>query len=81
VAVEQPVEPKPVVKDPQLTLKQLSQKYLIPVGKLRADVRLNLGGGIGPNPHGLKHTEGNVYKAPIPVPIKRPALDLESSKE
>ncbi len=79
--VEQPVEPKPVTKDQQLTLKQLSKKYLIPVGKLRADVLLNLGGGIGPNPHGLKHTEGNIYKAPIPVPIKRPALDLESSKE
>lgn len=81
VVVEQPVEPKPVTKDQQLTLKQLSKKYLIPVGKLRADVRLNLGGGTGPNPHGLKHTEGNIYKAPIPVPIKRPALDLESSKE
>lgn len=79
--VEEPVDPKPVVKKKQLSLKQLSKKYLKPVGKLRADVRVNLGGGVGPNPHGLKHTKGGVYKAPIPVPIKRPALDLNSAKE
>ncbi len=59
----------------------MSKIYFKPVKGLRADVRITLGGGIGLNPHGIKHTQGEIYKAPIPVPIKRPALDLETPKE
>ena len=74
-------KPKPATKEKALSLKELSNIYLVPVKNRRADVRINLGGGTGPNPHGFKHTNGNLYQAPIPVPIKRPALDLETSKE
>lgn len=68
-------------QDTQLSIKELAQKYLQPVENLREDVRIQLGGGTGPNPHGIKHTQGGNYKAPIPVPIKRPALDSVSPSE
>lgn len=64
-----------------LSAKEQSEIYFQPVENLRDDVRIQLGGGVGPNPFGIKHTQGNVYEPPIPVPIKRPALDLEAPKE
>lgn len=67
--------------DKPLTKKQLAAIYFAPVTNLRKDVTIQLGGGIGPNPYGLKHTNGTVYQAPIPVPIKRPPLDLNSVSE
>ena len=72
---------KESVQDQSLSVRELAAIYLQPIQKLRADVRINLGGGTGLNPHGIQHTDGNIYQAPIPVPIKRPALDLNSSKE
>lgn len=63
------------------SLKELSQLYLNPVSKIKDDVVIKLGNGTGLNPHGIKHTQGGNYEAAIPVPIKRPALDLETSKE
>lgn len=68
-------------KEKALSAKELAQLYFGPVVNLRADVRIQLGGGVGPNPHGIKHTQGGIYQAPIPVPIKRPALDLKTAKE
>ena len=64
-----------------LSLRELSEIYLKPVSDLREDVRIQLGGGTGPNPNGIKHTQGGNYEPPIPVPIKRPALDSESPSE
>ncbi len=73
------VEPAP--KDKVLSLRAQSKLYLVPVSNSRADVRINLGGATGPNPRGYKHTRGGQYQAPIPVPIKRPALDLDDITE
>ena len=81
VVVIEPEEPEPVINEPRLSLKEQAKIYFNAVKNLRADVRINLGGGVGPNPHGLKHTGGGVYEPPIPVPIKRPALDLKTPKE
>lgn len=67
--------------DKPRSLKELSKIYLVPHGNLRKDVRLALAGGTGPNPFGIRHTNGGVYKAPIPVPQKRPALDLVDAQE
>jgi len=64
-----------------LSLKEQSKLYFQPAANLRDDVRIQLGGGDGPNPFGIKHTQGDVYQPPIPVPIKRPALDLAVPKE
>lgn len=64
-----------------LSAKQQSEIYFQPVDNLREDVRIELGGGDGPNPFGIKHTQGNLYQPPIPVPIKRPALDSDSPSE
>ena len=64
-----------------LSAKEQSEIYFQPVENLRDDVRIQLGGGNGPNPFGIKHTQGDVYQPPIPVPIKRPALDSESPSE
>ncbi len=61
--------------DQPLTLRQKAKLYLKPRSDLRADVRVHLGGGIGPNPFGLKHTNGGVYKSQIPVPQQLPTLD------
>ena len=72
------VEPE---QETTLSLKEQSDLYLNQVANPRADVRIQLGGGVGPNPHGIKHTQGDVYEAPIPVPIKRPALDLKTPSE
>ena len=55
--------------------------YFMPAKKLRADVPVTLGGGVGINPHGIKHTDGDVYQPPIPVPLKRPTLDLKASTD
>lgn len=57
------------------TRRELAQLYYSPASNLREDVRINLGGATGLNPHGIKHTDGGVYVAPIPVPIQRPAPD------
>jgi len=72
---------KEQVEEKTLSAKELSKIYFRPVKNLRDDVRIALGGGTGLNPHGIKHTDGGEYQAPIPVPIKRPALDLETGKE
>ena len=68
-------------EEQSLSLRELSEIYLKPVSDLREDVRIQLGGGTGPNPNGIKHTQGGNYEPPIPVPIKRPALDSESPSE
>ena len=67
--------------DTGLTVKEKAKLYLKPRTDLRADVRVRLGGGTGPNPFGLKHTNGSVYKPQIPVPQLRPALDLKATQE
>ncbi|MEM9331890.1 MAG: D-alanyl-D-alanine carboxypeptidase family protein [Pseudomonadota bacterium] len=63
------------------SLKSRAQKLLKPRKKLRKDVRISLGGAIGANPFGIKHTNGGKYKPPIPVPQRRPALDLSQVQE
>ena len=72
---------KKAIELSSLSAKQQSEIYFQPVDNLREDVRIELGGGDGPNPFGIKHTQGNLYQPPIPVPIKRPALDSESPSE
>ena len=72
---------KKAIELSSLSAKQQSEIYFQPVDNLREDVRIELGGGVGPNPFGIKHTQGNLYQPPIPVPIKRPALDSESPSE
>jgi len=72
---------KEPVEEATLSASELSKIYFKPVQNLRKDVRIALGGGTGLNPHGIKHTDGGDYQAPIPVPIKRPALDLKTGKE
>ncbi len=79
--VEKEEGSKQVVENKPVSFKELSKIYFAPVKNLRADVRINLGGGTGLNPYGIKHTNGDIYQAPIPVPIKRPALDLKPSRE
>ncbi len=83
--IEEPKSLKVVVEknlqDVPLTRRQLAALYFEPAEFLRKDIRIRLGGGTGPNPHGLKHTNGDVYQPPIPVPIKRPALDLNHTSE
>lgn len=69
------------VEQSELSAKEQSALYFTPAQNLREDVRIELGGGDGPNPFGFKHTQGNLYQSPIPVPIKRPALDSESPSE
>ncbi len=91
VSLPKSVAAKPVIEGEQganqtietasFTLRQMSEIYLQPVANIREDLRIELGGGTGPNPHGIKHTQGGIYQPPIPVPIKRPALDLEPAKE
>lgn len=63
------------------SLKQRAKQLLKPRKDLRKDVAIKLGGGVGPNPFGIKHTNGGVYKSPIPVPQKRPALDLSEAQD
>jgi len=63
------------------TLRELAKTYFAPRTDLRQDVVLSLNGGIGPNPFGIKHTNGGVYQPPIPVPVKRPDLDLARAEE
>lgn len=70
-----------VPEDRPPSIRELAAIYLKPVQKLRKDVRVSLGGGTGPNPFGIRHTDGGPYRAPIPVPELRPALDLEKSEE
>ena len=70
-----------VPEDKPPTLRELAQLYLVPHDSLRSEEFLKLGGGIGPNPFGIKHTDGGPYKAPIPVPEKRPGLDLAEAEE
>jgi len=68
-------------KEPALSLRELAQIYLVPHQDLRPAISLKLGGATGPNPFRIKHTNGGPYKAPIPVPEKRPALDLATTEE
>ena len=70
-----------IPEDEPPTLRELAQLYLVPHNTLRPEEVLKLGGGIGPNPFGVKHTDGGPYKAPIPVPEKRPGLDLAEAEE
>ena len=63
------------------SLRQKAKNLLKPRKDLRKDVRIAMGGGTGPNPFGIKHTNGSVYKSPIPIPQKRPVLDLEQTQE
>ncbi|MGI9350818.1 MAG: D-alanyl-D-alanine carboxypeptidase family protein [Rhizobiaceae bacterium] len=63
------------------SLRQRAKLFLKPRKNLRKDVRIAMGGGVGPNPFGIKHTNGSVYQSPIPVPQKRPVLDLEQTRE
>lgn len=62
-------------------LKQQAKLYFAPVDNLREDVQLKQGNATGLNPNGIKHTNGEKYLPPIPVPIKRPLLDLNASTE
>jgi D-alanyl-D-alanine carboxypeptidase len=68
-----------ILEDKPPTLRELAAIYFQPRTDLREDKLVLLGGGIGPNPFGLKHTDGKVYKAPIPVPKSRPTLDSEQA--
>ena len=62
-------------------LRELAEIFLVPHDKIRPDERLSLGGALGPNPFNIKHTNGGPYKAPLPVPEKRPALDLAKTED
>ncbi len=70
-----------IPEDRPPSLRELAQLYLVPRKDLKGDEVLKLGGAVGPNPFGIKHTDGGPYKAPIPVPEKRPTLDLVKVEE
>ncbi|MDJ0614401.1 MAG: D-alanyl-D-alanine carboxypeptidase family protein [Rhizobiaceae bacterium] len=68
-------------KEKQPSLKEQAKIFLVPHNKVRPDELLSLGGALGPNPFNIKHSDGGPYKAPLPVPEKRPALDLAKTEE
>ena len=76
-AKSKPVEQKSKVP----SLKERAKKHLQPRKDLRADVKVALGGAVGPNPFKVQHTNGGIYKPGIPIPQKRPALDSKQSQE
>ena len=55
-----------------LSIGKMEKLYLSPRKRVGEDVRIRLGGGLGPNPHGLRHTDGGPAKPVLPVPQKRP---------
>jgi len=75
------VKKETVLEDKPPSLAELAEIYMTPRQKIGEDVRVTLGGGVGPNPNGIKHTDGGPYVAPTPVPTKKPALDLQASSE
>lgn len=79
-AVEEPKE-EVIPEDKPPSIAELAEIYMTPRQKTGEDVRITLGGGVGPNPNGIKHTNGGPYVAPTPVPEKKPALDLQASSE
>lgn len=54
-------------------LLELEHVYLQPRKRARDDVEITLGGALGPNPNGIRHTNGGKYVPPIPVPTKNPS--------
>jgi len=70
-----------IPEDKPPSLRDLAEIYMTPRQKIAEDVRVELGGGVGPNPNGIKHTDGGPYVPPIPVPTPKPGLDLQASKE
>lgn len=69
----------------RINLREQAEQYFVPATGLRPDLELMTGGATGLNPNGIQHTNGGNYVAPIPVPNKRPApdlqLDLQSTSE
>jgi len=80
VLTEVPSE-EAVPEDQPPSVAELAEIYMTSRTKVFPDVSLTLGGGVGPNPNGIKHTNGGPYVPPIPVPEKSPGLDLQASKE
>ncbi len=70
-----------IPEDSPPTARELEAVYLSPRKRPRDDVEVTLGGATGPNPNGIKHTDGGVYVAPTPVPVKKPSLDLADAGE
>ena len=70
-----------VSEDRPPTVSELAEIYMQPRQKIGPDVVVKLGGGVGPNPNGIKHTNGGPYVPPTPVPEKKPGLDLQASSE
>ncbi len=62
-----------VAEDKPPSYAELEGLYLTARKKIGDDVRITLGGGIGPNPNGLRHKEGGFMEPIIPIPTKRPA--------
>ncbi len=63
-------EELPVEKPP--SLGELEALYLTPRKRVGEDQVIVLGGGIGPNPNNLKHTNGGPAKPVTPIPQKKP---------
>ncbi len=70
-----------IPEDNPPTPRELARIYFQPRSDLRKDLALSLAGATGPNPFAIKHTNGGVYQPPVPVPQKRPALDLAQAEE
>ncbi|MEO0328163.1 MAG: D-alanyl-D-alanine carboxypeptidase family protein [Pseudomonadota bacterium] len=65
-------ETKPVKEK---SLREQAKLYLAARSDLRDRIVISTGGAIGPNPNGIKLTDGSRYEPPIPIPLPRPALD------
>jgi len=64
-----------------LNLRDKARRYLKAHKDLRPDERIRLGQAFGPNPFGLRVSNGSVYQPPIPLPTPRPRLDLAQSSK
>lgn len=62
-----------IPEDQPPTLKEMEVIYLTARQKVGEVVNIKLGGGVGRNPHGIRHHEGGPAKPVIPVPTRRPA--------
>lgn len=70
---------KPKAK--RASLKQRAKELLKPRKDLRKPVRIRLGAGAGPDPFGITQSFGGIPDANLPIPQKRPALDLAETQE